>query len=221
MPIPSGKAGNPTLEEKVLMTKNRPNEYLLVSLFALSGVAALIYQVCWQRLLFTAFGVDIESITVIVSAFMLGLGIGALFGGNLADRFPAKILHLFVSFEIGIGLFGLCSPFLIQSVASLMVGAGHVGVGLANFSLLLFPTTLMGATLPMLVVYLHKTHHNVGFSIGKLYFFNTFGAALGSFLVGFICFKFLTLNQTIYLATTFNFIVAVLVRQKILMLDAK
>src|SRR4051812_25289323 len=35
--------------------------------FFLSGVSALIYQVCWQRLLFVAFGVDIESITIVVS----------------------------------------------------------------------------------------------------------------------------------------------------------
>lgn len=201
------------------MTTARTKEYVLVSLFALSGVAALIYQVCWQRLLFTAFGVDIESITIIVSAFMLGLGIGALIGGNLADRFPARILHLFVIIEIGIGLFGLCSPFLIQWVAASLVMTGHLGIGIANFCLLLLPTTLMGATLPMLVVHLHKIHRNVGFSIGQLYFFNTFGAALGSLLVGFILFRFLTLNQTIYLATSCNFIVAMLIRQTFLKME--
>jgi hypothetical protein len=29
-----------------------------------------VYQVCWQRLLFASFGVNVESITVIVSVFM-------------------------------------------------------------------------------------------------------------------------------------------------------
>ena len=58
----------------------------LVLLFFVSGIAALIYQVCWQRLLFQAFGVDIESVTIIVSTFMLGLGLGALAGGQLSDR---------------------------------------------------------------------------------------------------------------------------------------
>lgn len=198
------------------MQKNRADEYVLVSLFALSGIAALIYQICWQRLLFAAFGVDIESITIIVSAFMLGLGIGALLGGAIADRFPASILHLFIGVEIGIGIFGLCSPSLIQWVASALVMAGHLEIGIANFGLMLLPTTLMGATLPMLVVHLHKSHQNVGLSVGQLYLFNTFGAAFGSFLVGFIFFKYLTLNQTIYLAATFNFLVAFLVRQKAL-----
>lgn len=198
------------------MHKRNADEYVLVSLFALSGIAALIYQICWQRLLFTAFGVDIESITIIVSAFMLGLGIGALLGGALADRYPARILHLFIVIELGIGIFGLCSPSLIQWVATALVMAGHLEIGIANFGLLLLPTTLMGATLPMLVVHLHKKHQNVGLSIGQLYLFNTFGAAFGSFLVGFVFFNYLTLNQTIYLAATFNFFVAFLVRQKAL-----
>ena len=64
-------------------------------LFLASGAAGLIYQVCWQRLLFAAFGSDLVSVTVIVSAFMAGLGLGALAGGWAADRWPARALALF------------------------------------------------------------------------------------------------------------------------------
>ena len=69
------------------MIKN--NDDMLASLtgFFISGFSALIYQVCWQRILFTGFGVDLTSITVIVSVFMAGLGVGAYFGGRIADRF--------------------------------------------------------------------------------------------------------------------------------------
>ena len=74
----------------------------LAPLFFVSGAAALIYQVCWQRLLFTALGVDMESVTLIVSVFMLGLGLGALLGGQLADRFPGRALGLFAAAELGI-----------------------------------------------------------------------------------------------------------------------
>ena len=49
----------------------------LNSIFFISGFSALIYQIAWQRILFTAFGVDLESITIIISVFMAGLGIGA------------------------------------------------------------------------------------------------------------------------------------------------
>lgn len=192
-----------------------PNEAMLLNLFGLSGISALVYQVCWQRLLFSAFGVDIESITIIVSAFMLGLGIGALLGGTLADRFTSQILKLFCVFEIAIGLFGLSSPVLITWVADHFVTASPAEIGISNFCLLLFPTMLMGATLPMLVVHLHKTYNHVGISIGKLYVVNTLGASLGSFLVGFVLFHFLTINQTIYVAVCINFLVASLIISKL------
>jgi hypothetical protein len=45
-------------------------------LFLCSGRPALIYQVVWQRALFSIYGVNAESVAVVVSAFMLGLGLG-------------------------------------------------------------------------------------------------------------------------------------------------
>ena len=58
----------------------------LYALFFLSGFPALLYQVVWQRALFTIYGVNIESVTMVVSAFMLGLGLGSLGGGWLSER---------------------------------------------------------------------------------------------------------------------------------------
>jgi spermidine synthase len=54
--------------------------------FFASGVAALVYQVIWQRLLVVFSGADVFSATVIVAAFMGGLGVGHLAGGHVADR---------------------------------------------------------------------------------------------------------------------------------------
>ena len=181
---------------------------LLVAPFFLSGVAALIYQVCWQRLLFAAFGVDIESITIIVSTFMLGLGVGALVGGQLADRFPERIIALFALAEFGIGLFGLLSPTVIREVGRLTIEAPLPVIAAANFLLLLIPTVLMGATLPMLVAFLVRTIGNVGVSIGGLYFINTAGAAIGALAVGFLLLYYFDLDTTIYGAAGVNFLVA-------------
>ena len=64
----------------------------LYAVFFVSGFPALIYQIVWQRSLFTIYGVDSESIAVVVTAFLLGLGIGSLLGGTLSrTRFP---LHM-------------------------------------------------------------------------------------------------------------------------------
>ena len=86
------------------MNQNQKNMLAsLAAIFFISGLSALIYQVCWQRLLFTGFGVDLTSITVIVSVFMAGLGIGAFFGGRIADKFSKNIIILFCLIEFGIG----------------------------------------------------------------------------------------------------------------------
>ena len=190
------------------LNKEAPH-YLLLFVFTLSGLAALVYQICWQRLLFTAFGVDIESITIIISVFMLGLGLGALVGGRLADKYPHKIILLFALFELLIGIFGFFSPYLIHKLGILFVASPIQVVGLVNFLLLLFPTSLMGATLPMLTYHLNLNYKNVGASIGKLYFSNTMGAAIGALATGFVLFKSFTLLESIIIAAIFNIIVAI------------
>ncbi len=181
---------------------------LLVAVFFLSGVSALIYQVAWQRLLFGAFGVDVESVTIVISTFMLGLGCGALAGGRLADRFPERLVLLFALSEVGIGLFGLASPWAVPAAGAWFMQASLPVIALVNFVLILFPTLLMGSTLPILVAHSFKNSNNVGVSIGSLYFFNTMGAALGAFLSGAVLFTFITLNQSIQAAAFGNFLVA-------------
>ena len=181
------------------------------AVFFLSGIAALIYQIAWQRMLFTAFGVDLESVTIIISVFMAGLGVGAYYGGRIADRFPNHIIQFFALTEIGIGTFGIASPFLIEFVKEVFLHSNVLTVALANFVLLLFPTFLMGSTLPLLTQHLNKYVNNGGNNIGWLYFTNTFGAATACILTGLVLFNYLTLTQVIYLAAVINYIVAIVV----------
>ena len=182
----------------------------LAPLFFVSGVAALVYQVCWQRLLFSAFGVDIDSVTIIVSVFMLGLGLGALVGGDLADRHPTLSLRFFALAELGIGTFGLFSPDLIRATGDLFVAAPQWQVAIANFLLLLLPTCLMGGTLPILVAHVTRLWGNVGKSIGLLYQVNTFGAAVGVAIVGFGWFLLFELDTAIRMAAILNIAVSIL-----------
>jgi len=77
--------------------ENRAQSALVAALFFGSGFPALIYQIVWQRALFAIYGVNVQSVAVVVSAFMLGLGIGSLVGGWLSHRFP----------EHGIVIFGI------------------------------------------------------------------------------------------------------------------
>jgi spermidine synthase len=82
---------------------------VLCVLFFFSGFPALIYQLTWQRALFRIFGVNVESVTIVVTAFMLGLGLGSLAGGWLSKRPGIALLPLLALIELMTGAFGLAS----------------------------------------------------------------------------------------------------------------
>lgn len=191
------------------------NDKLVTSIigisFALSGVAALIDQVVWQRLLFAGLGVDTASITLVVACFMLGLGCGALLGGWLADHYPRQALTVFCLAEVGVGIFAWHSPYLLRQLSDWMLDYSSFWIGLANFLVLLIPTSMMGATLPVLISFLTRKWHHVGSATGHLYAVNTLGAALGAWLSGFLLFMFMTTDEAVKLAACLNFLAAALI----------
>src|SRR3954447_24776975 len=89
---------------------------VLCVLFFCSGFPALIYQLTWQRALFRIFGVNIESVTIVVTAFMLGLGLGSLVGGWLSKRRSMPLLPLLAAIEILTGIFGVGSLAIFDRV---------------------------------------------------------------------------------------------------------
>ncbi len=149
-------------------------------LFFISGVAALTYQICWQRALFGWYGVDLDSVSAIVSIFMLGLGVGALAGGWMADRWSGHRILVFSAIELLIALFGYSSLDLIDGAGALFSGQPLPVIVALTFAVFLVPTVAMGATLPVLVTELTHRTGNVGTSTGQLYYFNTMGAAVGA-----------------------------------------
>jgi len=193
----------------------------LCGLFFLSGVAALVYQVIWQRVLFSAFGVNIESTTVVVSVFMLGLGLGSLLGGILSKRLPGHLPVLFLAAETCIGLFGLVSLDLIDAVSAAAIQGSLVATAAVVFALLLLPTAMMGATLPVLVTYLLRSVERVGSSVGLLYFTNTLGSAVACFATTEIFFAYFGLRATTTIAAAFNFAVGLMLFLKIRFMDRR
>ncbi|CAA6808685.1 MAG: Unknown protein [uncultured Campylobacterales bacterium] len=183
---------------------------IICILFLLSGISALTYQIIWQRVLFSTFGVDIDSVTIIVSTFMLGLGLGALLGGYLSDKYPTSVIFIFMIFEALIGLFGFFSYLIIINVSDLFILSNMFVVTLANFFIFLIPTILMGATLPLLVTYFYKYSKNIGISIGRLYSFNTLGASIGAFFTTFIALIYFDILQTLQLAALNNFVIVLI-----------
>jgi len=180
----------------------------LYPLFFLSGFPALLYQIVWQRTLFAIYGVNIESVTVVVSAFMLGLGLGSLAGGRISRNPRAPLLLLFSAAEFGIAAYGLASLPLFHSVAAVTAGAPAATTGLLAFALVVIPTILMGATLPLLVAQLVRISGNVGRSVGILYFVNTLGSAVACFAAALFTMRYLGESGTVRLAAVLNASVA-------------
>ncbi len=151
-------------------------------LFFCSGMPALIYQIVWQRALLTIYGVNAESVAVVVTAFMAGLGIGSFVGGRLSTRFPKHGIMIFGIVELGVALFGLTSLRIFHWAAAYTAGTNLVLTILFSLLLLFIPTVLMGATLPLLAEHLVLRANRVGTSVSILYFANTFGSAVACYL---------------------------------------
>jgi len=182
--------------------------YFIYPVFLISGFAAILYQLVWQRALFRLLGTSMESVTMIVTAFMLGLGLGSLAGGAVSERARRSLALIFGLVEFGIGIFGLVSLRLFQSIASVTSAATGLSIGLIAFVAVLVPTLFMGSTLPILVAYLVRRSGNVGRSVGMLYFVNTIGSAAGSLAAALWILGALGQNGTVLLAAWINLSVA-------------
>ena len=166
----------------MILSKRRGSEtqYLVVAvLFFFSGAAGLIYEIVWERLLEIYFGVTLTAITLIVSAYLAGLGLGSLIGGRLARRFR-NVVFAYGVVEVAIAIFGFFSPLLITSIGRHTAGSPYPLVFIISFAVLLIPTFLMGATLPLLTQSFVNRVESSGRIIGFLYGINTLGAALGT-----------------------------------------
>lgn len=172
--------------------------------FLLSGFAALTYQVVWQRSLEAIYGVNIESVTIVVAAFMLGLGLGSFGGGKLSTQPGRPLLAWFGGIELCIGLYGAASLHLFHAVGAATAGlSGYITFG-ATSALVLLPTALMGSTLPLLVAHTVRLEGNVGRSVGMLYFTNTLGSAAASFATAVILLGKLGQARTVMVAVACN-----------------
>jgi spermidine synthase len=189
----------------------RPMLILLFGLFFLSGFSALAYQTAWQRMLGAFAGSDSVATTIIVGAFLFGLGIGSLIGASFADRLSLRgALRAFAFCEIGVGVFACFSrtvfyDLFLGELASL-AGDPLTG-GVIIILALLPPTALMGMSLPLLSRIVVDTIEGASARIGWLYGLNTLGAAAGALLTGWILIGTLGFAVTVYAAAVINFLI--------------
>lgn len=204
-----------TSQDKFLQFYAGVGLYIIVFI---SGMAALSFEIVYLKLLTYVLGSSSVAASAVLSAFMAGLGIGGYYGGKWA-HFLRKPLNAYGLIEISIGLISVCFPLLI-SISSAFYGGLTRGQDIPlpvltsirfalSFIIVLSPTILMGATLPVLVSFLARTREELGIGVSRIYGFNTLGAAFGALLANYFFIPNMGLQGTLILGLSFNIIVAV------------
>ncbi|RAL25442.1 hypothetical protein DL240_04320 [Lujinxingia litoralis] len=178
---------------------------LVFIFFLFSGFSSLVFEVIWARMLQQVFGTTSFAISTLLTAFMAGLAIGSLLGGRLARQVKSP-LRIYGILEASIGLYALLVPLLLAYLPTLYAPLFERFMGdfylfsllrfVAVFVILVLPTTLMGATLPLVSQWLADRQRIFHGSIGLLYGANTLGACLGTFLAGFVLLPAFGLHTT-------------------------
>ncbi|MBN2315782.1 MAG: fused MFS/spermidine synthase [Sedimentisphaerales bacterium] len=194
----------------------------VLPLFLVSGAAGLIYEITWTRIFGDVFGNTVFAVSTVLTAFMLGLALGGWFFGRIADR-TALPLKLYALLELAIGIYALILPTFLSATDVFYrwflqhFHPGFYPLSLVRFVLsvviLLFPTILMGGTLPILSCLWENRSSGesgkprTGQSVGLLYAINTFGAVAGCFLSGYVLIRLFGVSHTVYLAAGANIVV--------------
>jgi predicted membrane-bound spermidine synthase/tetratricopeptide (TPR) repeat protein len=187
--------------------------------FFFSGATSLLFEVLWSRQFVTVFGNSSYAISIVLCAYMAGIGLGGLLGGRLADSVTRRTLA-FALVQVAVALCALAIPpmldwmrFLVPTLPALSPHSLLVSTlarFVLSFAILVVPCFLMGTTLPLLVRVVTDSDRTIGSRIGLLYCVNTLGAALGCLAGGFWMIGTFGLRGTNQLAVGVNFVIAIL-----------
>ena len=180
-----------------------------------------MYQMIWFRQLSLIFGSAYTAISIVTSVFFLGLACGSWLGGKAANvlaESPRQTMLLYAATELLISLLALSEPFFME-LAETAYGFSYETLGHSSLSLallraaltscvLFIPTFFMGATTPLVIQAYSRRTLTLAGDTGIIYGMNAAGAAFGTMVAGWICFRFLGLRETNLLAVTINLLIA-------------
>jgi spermidine synthase len=192
--------------------------------FVISGFCGLVYEVIWVRLAMASFGVNTALISIVLSIFMAGLGIGSWGARFIQQRglaSPSVSLRLYAAVEFFIGLSSLAVPFELKLGRQVLLHAqgfgawqtsGYFAVAGCMVALALLPwCACMGATFPLLMAVIRRTTAAESkFSFSYLYIANVLGALLGTLISAYVLIELLGFRRTLFVAGVLNVLIAAL-----------
>lgn len=184
--------------------------------FFLSGLTGLVYEILWTRMIVKLIGGAPFAVSIILTIFMAGLGIGSFVAGKFVDKIktPAKLIKTYGWLELIIGIYGLViQPLLLAAEPVYAYLYNHLFGHFITYNLftfvgctllLLIPVLCMGATLPILCRFYITRLSNLATHAGRVYGLNTAGAAAGALLCGFWLIDLLGMRGSLIFAVAIN-----------------
>ncbi|MCY4603402.1 MAG: fused MFS/spermidine synthase, partial [Gemmatimonadetes bacterium] len=180
--------------------------------FAISGFAALGYEVAWMRLLMVSFSFNSHyEFSIVLVAFLSGLSLGGWLGSRLLTR-RADLLSIFVGIQF---LIGACGALSVLAFAHLSVlvepiqqadswWMSRTGVFFTAVAIMLLPTVAMGVIFPLVGQIYTRQLARLGRGIGDIGAVNSLGAVGGAFVTGFVLIPLLGTEWSIKVLAALN-----------------
>ena len=180
--------------------------------FAISGFAALGYEVAWMRLLMVSFSFNSHyEFSIVLVAFLSGLSLGGWLGSRLLAR-RADLLSIFIGIQF---LIGACGALSVLAFAHLSVlvepiqradswWVSRTGVFFTAVAIMLLPTVAMGVIFPLVGQIYTRQLARLGRGIGDIGAVNSLGAVGGAFVTGFVLIPLLGTEWSVKVLAALN-----------------
>ncbi|MEA3283688.1 MAG: fused MFS/spermidine synthase [Synergistota bacterium] len=206
----------PHRKEGILKTWDPPRIKPILALYALAGFTSLAYEVIWTRILSNLFLTTSYAFSTMLSVYLLSLAIGSFLMKKTADRMTCPLFP-FSLIELAIGGWALISIPLFTKMPGLVGSLNSAGqISWLHHTVIMFclssvviapPSLLMGMAFPLVNKACAANEREIGFSVGKVYFFNTVGCIAGSLATGFLLLPFLGLQSTVTCMAVLNILI--------------
>lgn len=165
--------------------------------FFISGFCSILYELIWLRLAMAQFGVTTAMVSIVLSSFMAGLGIGSWAAGHLVRKYAPRLtsppLHLYAMAELFIGCSAVVVPLELLlgrlvlehlgNSLSLSSSGYYVAAGFWVACSLVPWCACMGATIPLGMFAIRSDKRlESRRSFSFLYLANVLGAVAGALI---------------------------------------
>jgi len=187
--------------------------------FFVSGFCSILYEIIWLRLAMAEFGVTSAMVSIVLSVFMAGLGLGAWASGHLiqryGERFRRSALILYALTELLIGVSAILVPYQLSLGRRLLEQLGFSSSWVyyltsgAWVGLTLVPwCSCMGATIPVAMLAIRNSYiREARRSFSYLYAANVLGATLGT-IVPLLLIELYGFHGTLKIGAVLNVVLA-------------